>query len=77
LNGEEIPLSNYGKALVELKIEHIKANTPQAKGRIERFWETLQDRLPMEATPNIDNNALRGYTLFTSKYCRQTTIYIF
>jgi transposase len=48
LNGEEIPLSNFGKALVELRIEHIKANTPQAKGRIERLWETLQDRLPVE-----------------------------
>ncbi|GHV32568.1 hypothetical protein FACS1894167_15560 [Synergistales bacterium] len=44
----EIPLSNFGKALVELNIEHIKANMPQAKGRIERLWETLRDRLPVE-----------------------------
>ncbi|GHV47873.1 hypothetical protein FACS1894204_11690 [Synergistales bacterium] len=44
----EVPLSNFGKALLELNIEHIKANTPQAKGRIERLWETLQDRLPVE-----------------------------
>jgi transposase len=48
LDGEQIPLSNLGKALAELGIEHIKANTPQAKGRIERLWETLQDRLPVE-----------------------------
>ena len=48
LDGEQIPLSNFGKAMAELHIEHIKANTPQAKGRIERLWETLQDRLPVE-----------------------------
>jgi hypothetical protein len=48
LGGERIPLSNFGKALEELGIRHIKANTPQAKGRIERLWETLQDRLPVE-----------------------------
>ena len=39
---------NFGKAVSELCIEHIKANTPQAKGRVERLWETLQDRLPVE-----------------------------
>ena len=48
LDGEQIPLSNFGKAMAELHIEHIKANTPQAKGRIERLWGTLQDRLPVE-----------------------------
>jgi Transposase and inactivated derivatives len=48
LDGEQIPLSNFGKAMAELCIEHIKANTPQAKGRIERLWATLQDRLPVE-----------------------------
>jgi transposase len=48
LDGQEIRLSNFGKALAELGIEHIKANTPQAKGRIERLWNTLQDRLSVE-----------------------------
>jgi transposase len=48
LDGERIPLSNLGKALAELGIRHIKASTPQAKGRVERLWETLQDRLPVE-----------------------------
>jgi hypothetical protein len=48
LDGQTIPLSNFGKAMVELGIEHIKASTPQAKGRIERLWKTLQDRLPVE-----------------------------
>jgi hypothetical protein len=48
LDGQQIHLSNFGKALAELSIEHIKANTPQAKGRIERLMGTLQDRLPVE-----------------------------
>lgn len=48
LAGESKPLSNFGKAMAELGIEHIKAVTPQAKGRIERLWVTLQDRLVVE-----------------------------
>lgn len=48
LDGVESPLSNFGYALAELGIEHIKALSPQAKGRIERLWVTLQDRLPGE-----------------------------
>ncbi|WCF08527.1 hypothetical protein NDS46_00960 [Paenibacillus thiaminolyticus] len=48
LAGESKPLSNFGKAMAELHIEHIKALTPQAKGRIERLWRTFQDRLVIE-----------------------------
>ena len=48
LAGEIKPLSNFGKAMAELHIEHIKAITPQAKGRIERLWVTFQDRLVIE-----------------------------
>lgn len=48
LAGEVKPLSHFGKAMAELHIEHIKAVTPQAKGRIERLWLTLQDRLTVE-----------------------------
>ena len=48
LAGETKPLSHFGKAMSELHIEHIKAQTPQAKGRVERLWQTLQDRLIIE-----------------------------
>jgi Integrase core domain. len=48
LAGESKPLSHFGKAVAELRIEHIKAITPQAKGRVERLWRTLQDRLVIE-----------------------------
>jgi transposase len=48
LDGQTSPLSNFGKAMAELDVEHIKASTPQAKGRVERLWKTFQDRLPVE-----------------------------
>lgn len=41
----QVPLSQVGRMIVELGCEHIKARSPQAKGRIERLWETLQERL--------------------------------
>jgi hypothetical protein len=34
--------------MAEHKIEHIKARSPQANGRIERLWVALQDRLVIE-----------------------------
>lgn len=37
-----------GRAFQALGIHHIVANSPQAKGRIERLWTTLQDRLVVE-----------------------------
>ncbi|MFX0561481.1 integrase, partial [Tepidibacillus infernus] len=48
LAGEIKPLSQFGKVMAELGITHIKAMTPQAKGRIERLWGTFQDRLVIE-----------------------------
>ena len=37
-----------GRALARLGIEHIPAYSPQARGRSERMFGTLQDRLPKE-----------------------------
>jgi hypothetical protein len=42
------PLSEFERALKELGVEVIHANSPQAKGRIERLFGTLQDRLVKE-----------------------------
>lgn len=36
--------TQFSRALAELEIELILANSPQAKGRVERLWGTLQDR---------------------------------
>lgn len=41
-------LTQFGRALRELDIEAIHAHTPQAKGRVERANQTLQDRLVKE-----------------------------
>lgn len=38
-------LTDFGRAMKQLNIETIFANSPQAKGRVERSNRTLQDRL--------------------------------
>jgi len=42
------PLSEFERALRELRVEVSHAHSPQAKGRIERLFRTLQDRLVKE-----------------------------
>ena len=40
--------TQVGRALAHLGVEHIAAYSPQARGRSERAFATLQDRLPKE-----------------------------
>ncbi len=47
LAGRRSP-TQFGRALHELGIQLIAAHSPQAKGRVERLWGTLQDRLVAE-----------------------------
>jgi transposase len=47
LAGKRQP-TQFGRALEQLGITFIAAQTPQAKGRIERLWGVLQDRLCSE-----------------------------
>jgi len=46
--GSSDTITQFGRAMHELDIQIICANTPQAKGRVERANQTLQDRLPKE-----------------------------
>ena len=46
-NGQE-RLTQYGRIMKELGVDMFPAYSPQAKGRIERFWQTIQSRLPVE-----------------------------
>jgi transposase len=49
--GEEVDkhrLTQVGRALKQLGIEHIPAYSPEARGRSERMFSTLQGRLPKE-----------------------------
>jgi len=47
LEGAE-PLSQLGRTLDEVGIARIYSLSPQARGRVERLWGTLQDRLVSE-----------------------------
>jgi transposase len=47
LAGAQQP-TQFGRMLAELGIHYIAAHSPEAKGRIERHWQMLQDRLPAE-----------------------------
>lgn len=47
LAGQRFP-TQVGRCLDELEVRSIPAHSPQAKGRIERLWGTLQDRLVVE-----------------------------
>ena len=63
LRGEKAR-SHFGRALRELGIEWIAAHSPQAKGRIERLFETLQDRLVKEMRlAGIDSIAAANHFL--------------
>jgi hypothetical protein len=42
------PMSQIQRVIDELGIESIAAHSPQAKGRVERLWGVLQDRLVSE-----------------------------
>lgn len=48
IRGETVNLTQFGRSMHELGTDIIYAKTPQAKGRIERLWDTLQSRLPVE-----------------------------
>jgi len=48
LEGKTLAYTQFSRAMQELSVGMIYAYSPQAKGRIERLWETLQDRLALE-----------------------------
>jgi hypothetical protein len=70
-------LTQVGRALKELEIELICANSPQAKGRIERLFSTLQDRLIKELRLNNINtieDANKYLPEFIKKYNDQFSV---
>lgn len=64
LKGQDYNLTQIARALEELGVEIIYANSAQAKGRVERAWGTFQDRLCSElrlhkiSTPHGANHYL-------------------
>jgi transposase len=76
LSGEE-SRTQFGRLLNELGIESISANSPQAKGRIERLWGTFQDRLTSElrlAGARTIDQANRVLTEFLPEYNRKFAV---
>ncbi len=53
-------LTQFGRAMQSLEIPILCANTPQAKGRVERANETLQDRLVREMRLRGINDLQQG-----------------
>jgi hypothetical protein len=47
LAGKTLDKTQFGHIAETLGCDIIPAGSPQAKGRIERLWETLQSRLPV------------------------------
>jgi hypothetical protein len=45
---EKQHLTQFGRIMEEYGVDMFPAYSPQAKGRIERFWETIQSRLVIE-----------------------------
>lgn len=76
-------LTQVGRALKQLGIEHIAAYSPQARGRSERAFQTHQGRLPQELAragiTDMDSanrylDALRGFATGAIQVNRKRTI---
>jgi transposase len=61
--------TQIGRALKELNIEWIAAHSPQAKGRIERSFQTAQDRL-VKGLRQVGANTLKA----ANQYLQQTYV---
>lgn len=67
LEGKTVNLTQFGRAMDELGINITKAYSPQAKGRIERLWNTLQSRLPVEFKIR-DINTMEAANAFLAEF---------
>jgi transposase len=71
------PLTQFTRALGELGVEVIYANSPQAKGRIERLFNTFQDRLLKELRlekARTRDEANRVAERFLPKYAKRFSV---
>jgi transposase len=68
------PQTQLGRLMQELGINSISAKSPQAKGRVERLWQTFQDRLVSElrlAGASSINEANQVLAQFLPEYNRK------
>lgn len=77
LEGKKTPTTQFMNIVTTLGITMFPASTSQAKGRIERLWRTLQDRLITEfkinniTTPEQANDF---FTKYIPKYNKQFAV---
>jgi hypothetical protein len=65
------PQTQFGRAMEQLGVELILANSPQAKGRVERMNGVLQDRLVKEMRLAGINDLESANRFLDGKYLRQ------
>ena len=70
LEGKEKPTTQFKRIMDSLGVELIAASTSQAKGRVERLWQTLQDRLTIEFKLN-NINTIEQANNFLPKYIKK------
>ena len=70
LSGVEEPNTQFGKIMDELGIHLIHAGSSQAKGGIERLWNTLHDRLITEFKINNITN-IEQANIFFKEYIKK------
>jgi len=71
------PMSQVQRVMNKIGIEPIAAHSPQAKGRVERLWKTLQDRLTKEmrlAGINTLEDANDFLTAYIERYNRRYAV---
>lgn len=74
------PLTQFTRAMGELGVEVIYANSPQAKGRIERLFNTFQDRLLKELrleNARTKDEANKVAEHFLPKYAKRFSVKAF
>ena len=70
LEGKTEPYTQFSQAMSELGVSMIPAGSAQAKGRIERLWGTLQDRLVQEFILNGIKD-IEGANKFMTGYIKK------
>jgi transposase len=61
-------ITQFGRAMQDLDIQILCANTPQAKGRVERLHQTLQDRLVKEMRLRGIND-MESANVYLGEFC--------
>jgi transposase len=73
----KVPMTQFGRAMYDLGVRMHKAFSPQAKGRIERLFKTLQDRFIAELRLrgiNTIEGANRYLKKFINEYNRRFSV---